>query len=111
MYVSLEKLYPLVQEISYIQDYTLENGVKVTQNLTYLNYVTPIYPLKSDEYPPICSKKYLIFSKKSNFCQLATDLENEVQATKYSKFSRLSLRYSSASLVGIKTKMQEIYHF
>ena len=28
-YVSLEKIHPLVQEISYIQDYDLENGIKV----------------------------------------------------------------------------------
>ena len=30
--VSVKKIHPLVQEISYIQDYDLENGVKVTQN-------------------------------------------------------------------------------
>ena len=82
MYVSLEKIYPLVKEISYIQNYDLENGVKVIQNFTFLNTVTTIYPLKSDEYPSICSKKYLIFSNKSNFSQLASDLENEVKVTK-----------------------------
>ena len=49
-------IYPLVQEISYIQDYDLENGVKVTKNFTCLNSVTTIYPLKSDEYPYICSR-------------------------------------------------------
>ena len=27
-------------------------------------------------------KKYLIFSNKSNICQLASDLENEVKVTK-----------------------------
>ena len=34
IYVSLEKVHPLVQEISYIQDYDLENRVKITQNFT-----------------------------------------------------------------------------
>ena len=37
-----------------------------------------IYQLKSDEYPFIFFKKYLI----SNFCQLAFDLENGVKVTK-----------------------------
>ena len=77
IYVSLEKIYPLVQEISYIHDYDLENGVKVTQNFTYLNSVTTI-PLKSDEYPSICSKIKAIKAT----CHLASDLENEVKVTK-----------------------------
>ena len=37
------------QEIPYIQDYDLENGVKVTKTLTCLKPVTTIYQLKSDE--------------------------------------------------------------
>ena len=64
-----------------MQDYDLENGVKVTQNFTCLKSVTTIYPLKSDEYPSIYSKN-LIFSNKSNFCQLARNLENEARVTK-----------------------------
>ena len=51
IYVSLETIHPLIQEISYIQDYDLKNRVKVTKIFTCLNSVTIIYPLKSDEYP------------------------------------------------------------
>ena len=67
LYISLVKIYPLVQEISYIQDYALENGVKVTQNFTCLKSVTTIYPLKYDEYPSICSRNISILAIKSTF--------------------------------------------
>ena len=32
--VSWEKIHSLIQELSYIQDYDLENGVKVTKTVT-----------------------------------------------------------------------------
>ena len=64
-----------------MQDYDLENGVKVTKNFTCFNSVTTIYPLKSDEYPSICSRNISFFSNKINFCQLANDLENGVKVT------------------------------
>ena len=53
---------PLVQEISYIQDYDLENGVKVTKTSICLKPVAMIYPLKSDEYPSICSRNISILA-------------------------------------------------
>ena len=64
----------LVQEISYIQDYALEIGVKVTNTLICHKPVTMIYPLKSDEYPFICSRYILILAIKLNFCRLGIDL-------------------------------------
>ena len=67
IYVSLKKIHPLVQEIPYIQDYDLENGVKVTKTLLCLKPVTMIYPLKSDEYPPFCSRNISILAIKSAF--------------------------------------------
>ena len=36
MYVSLEKIHPLIQEISYIQDFDIENRVKVTKTKSTL---------------------------------------------------------------------------
>ena len=39
MYVSFETIHPLVQEISYTQNYDLENGVKVTLNFICLKSV------------------------------------------------------------------------
>ena len=43
MYVSLEKIHPLNQEISYIQDFDLKNRVKVTKTKStlkvYLYYI------------------------------------------------------------------------
>ena len=62
-----EKIHPLVQEISYIQDFDLENGVKVTKTLICLKPVTMVCPLKSDEYPPICSRNISILAIKSPF--------------------------------------------
>ena len=56
-------------------------------------------------------KKYLVFSNQINFCQLAGDLENGVKSSKHSLLFRSFFRCSCASLVGIKTKMQEIYHY
>ena len=35
--LSLENIHPLVQEISCIQDYDLQNGVKITKHFTWLN--------------------------------------------------------------------------
>ena len=95
IYVSLEKIYPLAQEISYIQDYDLENGSR-----------SPKTSLKSDEYPSICS--YLILAIKATFVNWAVTLKMRPKSPKYSKLFRLSLRYGCASLVRIKTKMQEI---
>ena len=66
-YVSVKKIHPLVQDISDIQDYDLENRVKVTKTLTCLKTVTMIYPLKSDEYPSICSRNISILAIKSTF--------------------------------------------
>ena len=57
----------MVQEISYIKDYDTENGVKVTKTLLCLKPVTTIYPLKSDDYPSICSRNISILAIKSTF--------------------------------------------
>ena len=43
MYVSLEKIHPLIQEISYIQDFDLENRVKVTKIKSTLQIVLEVY--------------------------------------------------------------------
>ena len=67
MYGSLKKIHPLVQEISYIQDYVLENGVKVTKTVICLKPVTMVYPLKSGEYQSICSRNISILAIKSPF--------------------------------------------
>ena len=62
-----KKIHLLVQDVSYIQDYDLENGVKVTKILICLKPVTVIYPLKSDEYSSICSRNISILAIKSTF--------------------------------------------
>ena len=43
MYVSLEKIHPLIQEISYIQDFDLENRVTVTKTKSTLYIVQKVY--------------------------------------------------------------------
>ena len=48
---------------------------------------------------------------KATFVNRLVTLKIRSRSPKYSKSFRLSLRYTCASLVGIKTKMQEIYHF
>ena len=55
------------KEICYTQDYDLENAVKVIKSLICLKPVTMIYPLKSGEYPSICSRKIAILAIKSTF--------------------------------------------
>ena len=40
---NLRKIHPLVQKIFYLQDYDLENEVKVTKILSALKLVTVIY--------------------------------------------------------------------
>ena len=72
--VMLKKIHQLVQEISYIQDNDLQDGIKVTKILMCLKPVTMIYPLKSDEYPLksdeypfICSINISILAIKSAF--------------------------------------------
>ena len=57
-----------------MQDYDLENGVKVTKTVIYLKLVKMIYSLKSDEHPSICSRNISFISNKINFCKLANDL-------------------------------------
>ena len=53
IYVSSEKIHQLIQEIFFIQDYNLENGVKVTKKFICFKPVKIKYQLKSDEYPSI----------------------------------------------------------
>ena len=53
------------RDIRHTRDYDLENGAKVTQNLICLQPVTMVYPLKSDEYPSICSRNISIVAIKS----------------------------------------------
>ena len=53
----------------------------------------------------------LILAIKTTFVSWLVTLKIGSRSPKYSKRFRLSLRYSCASLVGIKTKMQEIYYF
>ena len=88
--------------LSYIQDYDLENGVKVTQNFTCLTLSQRyIHSSLMNIHPFV--QKISHFSNKSNFCQLGlVTLKMRSRSPKYSKLFRL---------VGIKTKMQEIYHF
>ena len=111
IYVSLEKIHPLLQEIFYIQEYDLENGVKVTKNFRCLKSVTTIYPLTSDDYLSICSRNTTFLAIKSLFVSWLVTLKMGSRSSKYSKHFKLSLKYNCASLVVIKTKMQEIYHF
>ena len=54
---------------------TLKMGSRSPKPLPYLKHVTMIYPLKSDEYPSICSRN-LNFSNYINFCKLGIDIEN-----------------------------------
>ena len=77
IYVSLKKIHPLVQEKSYIQDYDLENGVKVTKILTCFKTVTKIYLLKSEKYPCICSRSISILAIKSTFVSWLLTLKME----------------------------------
>ena len=93
IFVSLKTIHPLVQEISYIQDYDLENKVKVTKTLLCLKPVTMIYPLKSDECPSICSRNISILAIKSTFISWVVTLKMSLLS--------LSLRYRCSSLVGI----------
>ena len=67
----------MVQEISYIQDYDLENGIKVTKSLICLKPVTMLYPLKSDEYQYICSRNISILAVKSTFVDWVLTLKME----------------------------------
>ena len=99
IYISLERIHPLVQKISYIQDCDLENGVKVTKTFTCLNSVITIYPLKSDEYPSICSRYISFLAIKPTFVSLLVTLKMGSRSSMYNKLFRLSLRYSCASLV------------
>ena len=46
---SLKKIHPLVQKIFHLQDYELENEVKVTKILTVLKLVTMMYLCKFEE--------------------------------------------------------------
>ena len=73
-------IHPLIQEISYIHDYDLENGVKVTKTVAYLKPVKMVYPLKSEEYPSICSRNISFLAIKSTLQYY--DLENGVKVTK-----------------------------
>ena len=50
IYVSSEKIHALVQEISYIQDFDLENRVKVSQTFNW-NLVVHFGKLS---YPKVC---------------------------------------------------------
>ena len=43
MYVSLEKIHLLIQEISYISDFDLENRVKVTETKSTFYIVLKVY--------------------------------------------------------------------
>ena len=43
----------MVQKKIHLQDYELENEVKVTKDLMYHRHVTMLYPCKSEEYPSI----------------------------------------------------------
>ena len=89
-----------------------------------LKLVPVVYLCKFEENPSIGSrdilptristhlfKKYLILALKSTFLSWLVTLKMGSKSPKYSKLVRFSFRYSCASLVGIKTKMQEIYHF
>ena len=73
------KIHPLVQEISYIQDDDLEKGVKVNKKFTCLKSVTRISSLMNIHS---FVQEIYHFSNKITFCQLASDLENEVKVTK-----------------------------
>ena len=50
-----------------MQDYDLENVVMVTKTLKCLTPVTMVYPLKSHEYPSICSRNISLLAIKSPF--------------------------------------------
>ena len=61
--LSLEKIHPLVQDISYIQDYDLDNRVKVTKNIVnYLNCPKGIAVLDWWE-SSLRLKRYINFSE------------------------------------------------
>ena len=105
----MKKIHPLGQEISYIQDYDLENGVQVTKTVTCLKPITMIYPLKSDEYPSICSRNISFLAIKSTFVSQRMTLKIGPRSSEHSKLFRLSYRYSCISLVRIKIRVQEIY--
>ena len=63
MYVSLEKIHQLVQDIVYIQDYDLENRVKVTKNIVnYLDCPKSIAVLNRWEISQKL-KRYISFSE------------------------------------------------
>ena len=51
----MEKIHPLVLKISYIDDYDLENEVKVTKIKSPLKLVQMMYPCKFGEIPSIGS--------------------------------------------------------
>ena len=90
VYVSLENIHPLIQEISYTQDYGLENGVKVTKTVTYLQLVKMIYSLKPDEHPSICSRNISFLAIKSTFVRWRMTFKMESRSPKHSKLFRLS---------------------
>ena len=80
---------------SYIQEYDLENGVKVTPNLTCLKSVTTVYPLKSDEYPSICSGNISFLAIKQTFVSWLVTLKIGPMSPTYRKLFRLSLKVGS----------------
>ena len=57
-----------------------------------------------------CPKGIPVLDWRESSSKLVT-LKMGSRLPMYIKLFRLSLRYSCASLVGIKTNMQEIYHF
>ena len=66
---------PAIGSRDILQDYDLENGVKVTQNFTCLKSVTTIYPLKCDKYPHICLRNISFLAIKSTFVKWLVTLK------------------------------------
>ena len=56
IFASLKKIHSLVQKIFHLQDYDLENEVKVNKILSALEFVTIIYLCKFDENQSTGSK-------------------------------------------------------